>query len=223
MKTTGTALVPNDRRSAAGLTLLEVLVLVVVLAIMAAMLLPHASIHNSTRIQCCNDLKEIAIDYKLWAADNHDKYPFQVSVTNGGTMEVANQAWQTYAVMSNYLNTPRILVCPVDNARMPAATNFDRTNLESHISYFIGLDADETHPQAIMSGDDNLTLDTLPIRPGRFTLPRHSTVTWNTGRHYPGGNIGFADGHVEIGNSNSLAKIITNATAGTNRLQLVFP
>ena len=110
----------------AALTLVEVLVVIAMLVVLAAMLLPAQSHpRKAMQIQCVNNLKQIGLAYRIWAGDQTAKFPMEVSVTNGGTMGLADgqNAWINYFVMSNELSTPKILHCPAD-ANSFAATNF---------------------------------------------------------------------------------------------------
>src|ERR1017187_551272 len=122
-----------------ALTLLDVLVVVFMVMLLGCLLLPKlAGSHRSLRVNCVNNLKQVGLGYRIWAGDNNGKYPMEVSVTNGGAMDLPDQdAWMNYLVMSNELNTPKLLTCPCDVARLPAATNFS-AELKHKISYFIG-------------------------------------------------------------------------------------
>ena len=114
------------KHPAAALTLVETLAVLFLILLLAAVFLPMLAEpqKKSSRIGCINNLKEIGLACKIWEQDYGDKFPYEVSVTNGGTMEVSDQAWRTFQVMSNVLCTPKILVCPNDAARPQAATNF---------------------------------------------------------------------------------------------------
>ena len=200
------------------MTLVEVLVVVAILVLLAIVVLPllgRAKTINH-RIGCVNRVREFWLAYQIWAGDNNDKFPFEVSVTNGGTKEISDQAWQTYLVMSNALGTPKILICPNDTARWPAATNFN-ASIQGHISYFVGLDADLKRPKAMLSGDDNLALNERTLHTGKVNVSPNAKLEWVPGRHGDWGNIGLADGSVYQSRNADLA------TAGTNGLHLVLP
>jgi len=78
-------------------------------------------------IQCRNNMKMIGLSFKTWSLDNQDRFPWSVSVTNGGTMELAIRGADNidpnpihFEVLSNELNTPKILICPGDKAKIAA-------------------------------------------------------------------------------------------------------
>src|SRR5690242_5489741 len=130
----------NHRTQA--LTLVELLVVIAVLALIGAFILPELARRNarSSRIGCVGNLKQVGLSFRLWADDNNGKYPMQVSITNGGTMESATAGivFPTFQVMSNELSTPKIVHCPTDTNR-PFATNFTTDFTSSKISYFVAL------------------------------------------------------------------------------------
>jgi prepilin-type N-terminal cleavage/methylation domain-containing protein/prepilin-type processing-associated H-X9-DG protein len=208
-----------------GLTLIEVLVVVFVLAVLVAMLFPaKSSPRKAIRIYCLNNLKQIGLSYALWAGDHGDKYPMQVSINDtngGGTLELAsgNNAWINFAVMSNQLATPKILYCPADNDRV-VATNFTTDFNNSKISYFVGLDADPTRPQMILSGDDNFAIGGVPVQTGLLEFTTNTPITWTTARHKSAGNIGLADGSVQQVPNTGLQKLIQQTGVATNRLAI---
>jgi hypothetical protein len=75
------------------MTLIDVVVIVCTVLLLAVIIVPafiNKSVHSG-RINCINNLKEVTLGYIIWAGDNNDKFPMQISVTNGGTMEYARE------------------------------------------------------------------------------------------------------------------------------------
>jgi len=218
----------NQRTQA--LTLVEVLLVIVVVVVLAIVFLPAIHHHpiGAPRIYCLNNLKQIGLAYRIWEVDHGYKYPMEVAVTNGGAMELiaAGNVAACFQVMSNELCTPRILVCPADTKRI-AATNFTTDFNNSKISYFVGLDAADTQPQTLLSGDDNFAVDDVPVKSGLLQIITNSPITWTGARHKFAGNIGFADGSVQqvsskVGqiNTKGLQTVFQETGVATNRLAI---
>lgn len=218
------------------MTLLEAVVVIFVIAFLVLMLLPLLAAPHGTRCRtyCSNNLKEVLLSYRIWEGDNNDKYPMELSVTNGGTRELMGgpDAWKTYQVMSNELSTPKILFCPQDAVHGSYATNFG-DDLKGKISYFIGLDARETLPRSFLSGDDNFLVKGSPLTSGMVELTSNTAAAWDPNRHVQVektwwfarnrlsyGNIGLSDGSVQQPYNSSLRNWLGQTGLATNRLTI---
>jgi hypothetical protein len=94
------------------------------------LLLPPLSVvkKGAFRVNCANNLKQVGTAFRLWAGDYGERFPFNVPVKDGGTLEFSapgpdgfdSNAWRHFQVLSNELNTPKILVCPSDPANSMA-------------------------------------------------------------------------------------------------------
>lgn len=197
--------------------MVELLVVIGAVALLVALLLPAlaASKRKSARLGCTSSLKQIGIAYRLWEGDNGDKYPMQVVLTNAETMKLVinGSAYLLWQTMPNELSTPKILHCPNDTQRK-AAQSFSEGFSDANISYFFSLDAAETYPQMIMTGDDNLAVDGVPVKSGLLTFSTNSTIAWTKDRHHGTGNIGMADGSAQQVTISGLHSAIGNATLG---------
>jgi prepilin-type processing-associated H-X9-DG protein len=220
-----------------ALTRTEAIVVIATLAVLFVLLLPALVTigHNGRqRINCISNLKQIGIAYRLWEGDNNGKYPMAVSVTNGGAMELlaTGNVAACFQVMSNELSTPKILFCPEDTRRV-RATNFSTGFDNSHISYFVGLDADESNPQMFLSGDDTVAIGGVPVKSGLLELSTNTSLAWTSGRHVAYnshfwttarhkfvGNIGMADGSAQQVTTDGLQKALQQTGVATNRLVL---
>ncbi len=204
----------------AAMTLTEVLVVIAVLVVLAVLFLPiwPTTEHRADEINCISNLRQIGISYRIWGEDRDGNYPMQLSITNGGAMELiaTGNVAACFQLMSNVLDAPRILVCPAD-ANRRAATTFGSDFSRQNISYFIGLDAVDTQPQTLLSGDDNLMMNGKRVQSGILNLRNNYTLAWTKERHHGAGNVLFADGSVQQVASVGLTK---TANLATNRLAI---
>jgi prepilin-type processing-associated H-X9-DG protein len=211
-----------SNQKTAAMTLVEVLVVIVVLFVLAALILPFfARARTSRGVNCVNNLKQIGMSFQEWAGDNNRKYPFKTFVTNGGTMELNNgrNAWLNFLVMSNELPTPKVLICPKDKKHLPPASDFS-SQLAGHISYFVGLDANTNSPQTFLSGDDNFAIGGVLVKSGLLELSTNTTVAWTADRHGFVGNILFGDGSVQMFYDSSFTNWLHQTSVATNRLAI---
>ncbi|MGO9585550.1 MAG: type II secretion system protein [Limisphaerales bacterium] len=197
---------------------MEVLVVIAVVIFLVGFLLPGlvAAKQKARRIACVNNLKEIGVGFRLWEGDHGDKYPMAVSMTNGAAMEwiEAGKAYVLWQTMSNERRSPKILHCPAD-ADHVAATNFSIDFSDANISYFVSLDADETYPQMILDGDDNLLVDGKSVQPGILNFRTGTTIAWTQDRHRGVGNIGMADGSAQQVTSEGFQRASSEAPNST--------
>jgi prepilin-type processing-associated H-X9-DG protein len=212
-------------------TVVELFIVVACVMLLAGILLPHFMKGRSCTgtANCLNNLKEIAVSFRIWAVDNNDNYPMQVSVANRGTMELVNggAAFIHFLVISNELTTPRILICPQeeDRTRTYATTfathaNANQTpfNSDRYVSYFVGVDANENEPSRWLCGDRNLAFDRVAATHGLHSIWSNSLPSWVKHRHANFGNIGFADGSVQQLGDSGLRSSLRATGMATNRL-----
>lgn len=225
----------NRRQSRTAFTFVELLVVIAILTLVIALLLPvlATSKRPSPHSKCTNNLKQVGLAFRLWAEDHNGKYPMQVSIANGGAMEweEAGSVWPVFMVLSNELSTPKILFCPQDagtnrvqtTAFWPAPYRVSNQNdyfrSDNNVSYFIGMEADEVHPERILAGDSNLELNQKTVARGFLNLWTNAPVRWDKTRHEKQcGNIALADGSVQNCTKAQLQKLLAETLIQTNRL-----
>lgn len=143
-----------------------------------------------------------------------------IPATNGGTKEsvLRGGVHLHFQVLSNELNTPKVLVCPADKSRRQAP-NFNAGIGESNISYFVGVDASEALPNMLLTGDRYLTNGTMPSN-RVCELTTNSVVGWTEETHNMIGNVGLADGNVQSWSTSKLREGLANTGVATNRLAM---
>jgi prepilin-type N-terminal cleavage/methylation domain-containing protein len=208
-----------DQSFRSAFTLPELLMVLAVSALVASVVLqaimprkPRAA----TRIRCVNNLKNIGLSFLLFATDHDGRYPMQISTWEGASgfeAENAQRVWRHFAVMSNEVSTPTILLCPDDRRGRIQATNWSESSTNkllipfarnANISYFVGIEAAETNRQMLLSGDRHITNrhpDLFIF--GKATVGNLGTnhnatngAGWHKAIHKAQGNVTLADGSV---------------------------
>ena len=204
----------------AGFSLLELLIVIAMLAVLVVGLLNQTwqSKQKAARITCVSHLKQIGLSFRIYAGDNRDRYPMNISTNGEPIVNEATPVYQYFQHTSNELGTPIIVVCPNDLKRK-ATNNF--TNLgNSNISYFIGLDGTENLPQTIVSGDRNITNGFAPMN-GILDLTTNQLAGFTDEIHVRQGNIAIGDGSVQqVSNAQLRSLIIAPSDLKTNRIKL---
>ncbi len=218
-------------------SLVDLLLVIAATVGIAVVILPALTRPQATncRAYCSNNLKQVGLAFRIWAGDNNDRMPMQVSVTNGGAMELTERglAYAAFLVMSNELNTPKILFCLQESNRRRVQANvfhpepppyagnspvfFTATN---NLSYFVGLDATDLAPSTILSGDDHFQVARTKPSPGLLLLQTNAPVEWRNERHPKQGNVGLADGSVQGMSTLKFRAALVDSGLATNRLAM---
>ncbi len=215
----------------------ELLLVVFVVGLLAVMLVPALlkSKARSSRVGCVNNVKQVSTSLRLFANDNDSRYPdASTNITS------ATELWKLFQVAQNDIFSPRVLVCPDDKERTPAADFLTGSGSSSEsfadpskrnlaLSYFYAAGADEASPSRILIGDRNLTRD-----PARSDDSPGTTLLSGTQRlgstreqlkglrfaakpHERWGNLAFMDGSARQLTSDKLREAL-GKTGDTNNL-----
>lgn len=211
------------RRRIRGSSFVDVLIIVATVFLMGAVVLPRFARTKcgAPRISCVNNLKQVGLSFRIYANDNNDRYPMAVPESEGGAEEAVarGDVFRIFQVMSNELSVPKTILCPADWKNRSAATNWTQLS-NSNISYLVGLDAADTRPDMILSGDRDIA-EGGQLLTGLVNLTTNRPVAWHRLLHQEGGNIGLADGSVQQFNDSLLRRHLAETGDTTNRV--LFP
>ncbi len=188
-------------------TLVEMLVVIAIIAILAALLLPvlAGGKKRAQRIQCIGNLNQIGTAFQIFAHDHQGNFPMQVPEADGGSQEFARGAestggqgffysWRHFFPLANDLTTPKPLVCPADLERVPVESF--RLLRNSNLSYAANIAASYNDPASLLSTDRNISNIV-----GAVTMMPPRNLTWTRELHSFKGNVLFSDSHVEQWNT----------------------
>ena len=233
---------PSDTRRPQGFTLIELLVVIAIIAILAALLLPAlaGAKKKGKGTECVNNLKQIGIAFRLWANDNEGAFPWTVAMADGGSLNSPD--WTDhFRAASNELVTTKILACPTDKQRTALAAVSGGTAVaaavtpprpawvtldgDRNVSFFVGLDAHESKPQTVLSGDRNifgggggqdLTWNAA--------LGTSIDATWDNTLHEHAGFLLLSDGSVQRTTTPQLREqITTGLSSGSKNVIFSMP
>src|SRR5436305_8291359 len=175
------------------------------------------------RIACVNNLRQLGLAFRLWSNDHNDNFPMANGAEKGGSRDgiEKEEPWRHFKALSNELAGPKLLTCPADD-RQPAI-DFAKLTV-TNLSYFVGIDAEESLPNMPLSGDRTVTDGISPTK-GIIELTDMPPSGWTETIHQDAGNILFSSGGVDQANNWLLRRRISaaNDSNGLSKVRLQLP
>lgn len=222
-RTTRHALIPA---SGFAFTLIELLVVIVIIAILAALLLPGLSRAKAQglSVRCLSNLRQLELALHLYENDSQEYLPpnmytfdgaINASMSPAGSWVVGNAQYDTNSanvkagVLYPYVASAAVYVCPVDNTPVRGYPNLSRSRSYcwNEMNTDPGLNGIGPNPWTRATQFTNLTgifsfceEHPLSIDDGVFgtlAAPSDQWMNFPSDRHLQGANFTFLDGHGE--------------------------
>lgn len=200
---------PRHQKITAAFSLTELLIVVAIIALLAVIVLLGYQYTRTMalRITCVGRQKNVATSFRVFASDNGGRYPLQTTTNAyiyppggagtlpGAVVSTNAQPWQVFQCMWNELQSPKVLLCPTDRARITHNRTADFNGLArapgpitktslAHpdnqnraVSYAVVGNADGSRPLQVLLTDRNINLATTNTAAATRPLPSGTRFT----------------------------------------------
>jgi len=184
------------RRPQTAFTLVELLVVIAVIAVLAALLFPALgkAKESARQTQCASNLRQIALAARLYVDEHNDRFPSQPS-DGLPVLAVGGDGRNYYDLLMPYLGNPDVWLCRSTEPRPGRLMSYHMNGL---IVTTNGLPASAiSQPsQTLLIGEtgEHTRFNEAHLRPdqeGGFLYDRPQR------NHKGGSNAAFVDGHVK--------------------------
>ncbi|MGQ9731654.1 MAG: type II secretion system protein, partial [Candidatus Zipacnadales bacterium] len=100
-----------------GFTLIELMIVIAIIAILAAILFPvfNSARRKSLQASCVSNLRQLTTAMKMYAQDSDDRFPYALYA------DPQRSAWGD-VIFQGYVSNDQIYDCPAGNLRMDRLT-----------------------------------------------------------------------------------------------------
>lgn len=199
-------------------TLIELLVVIAIISIIAAILFPvfARARENARRTSCLSNLKQMGLGIMMYTQDYDEMYP-PAYISSSAPTPFGNSDWDWKKIIYPYVKNQQLFVCPSKTSTM----NIDFMNyginqsvtanhtpmsiagMNSPASKYLVMDSGHWRIRYTMITDSDSETNLFYL-PGQgsagYTCSNNDARAHSdceTGRHFEGVNIIFADGHTK--------------------------
>ena len=215
-----------------GVTRCDAIVSIATFGLLLLVMLPLLANTRETSLQaiCNNNLKRIGQAYHMWANDHGDRFPFFVSVAEGGLLRAMNvRVWDAHhqlVVLSNELRHPLVVTCPADTRPRPRSFNDLQNGLGPYVSYFVAHGRYGFRSE-LLSGDRNI-MGTTSGQPSCQIFSSSvrlspAAASWNLAQHAGMGHVLLSGGEVEFLAPSGLQQVVAQDSQSNSNVHLALP